>query len=199
MTYDPVFPKGNIPIPLFQQFLTNWSQLNSSFGTDHSPYTETDQANVGHHKFVRLYQVEPIAPVLAKPQSEIYSKNVAITGDVIRALFFAQKPDTGAQIERQLTDLTVVADPANTGSAGGTMNHFDTPWNMRIYYGLTNTFSGSAKEVIFTIPYSSIFFAGAMASTGAGDITVTAIEQPTKLVMRPNNAASINWFAFGRL
>lgn len=65
MTYNPNFPTASTPIPNFQQILTNWSQLNTQFGTDHAPLTEPEASKQGHHK--QVFYNEPLAAPVPVP------------------------------------------------------------------------------------------------------------------------------------
>lgn len=74
MTYNPNFPQSSTPIPQFQQILTNWSQINSQFGTDHAPLTEPQANKQGHHK--QVFYNEPIAsPTVSGTQAVSYTQS----------------------------------------------------------------------------------------------------------------------------
>lgn len=177
MTFDPNFPTSATRIPNFQQILTNWSKLNSLFGTDHAPYTETDVDKQGHHQFVRMYQVAG-DPTLAKPQSQCYTKDQAIPAtipapgvptDIRRALYFAEKPNTGPQIIRQLTDLPYVTATATTTGTNFVYRSYDTPWGWRILMGQLDGFTPGTKTFTLAVSFlSTIIYSGATSFGASG-------------------------------
>jgi hypothetical protein len=101
----------------------------------------------------------------------------------------------------QLTNLPIITG-ANPGTAGGSVNYIDTPWNMRMYFGQTNSFNGSNRTVVFPTPLSNYFFVTSVANTAAGNITTTALivgGVGGGLALGTSANASVNWSAFGRI
>lgn len=165
MTFDTNFPTNSTPIPQFNQILTNWSKLNTVYGTDHAPYTEPDQDKIGHHKFVQFYDVQP-DPTLASPQSRLYTK----TQGTDRKLFFAQKPNVAAQKLRQLTDLLGVTQTDVSGGTNFNYTVYDTPWGWRMHIGQADAFNLS-KNWNLTIGFvGGLIGAQATASGGASGV-----------------------------
>ncbi len=193
MTYNPNFPTASTPIPNFQQILTNWSQLNTQFGTDHAPLTEPQASNQGHHKLVRLYDVAA-DPTLSSPQSQVYSKPVTFGADTFRSLFFAQKPNTAAQIIRQLTDLSYTAGAVVSAATTLNFRVYDTPWGWRITTGQTAPFAGSRTfNGVSPGTLGAILYAGATGSGGGPVSTSISPNSPgaTDINVQASNSISV--------
>jgi len=103
----------------------------------------------------------------------------------------------------QMTNLPIVSvADGNPGSAGGTMNYIDTPWNLRIYFGKTAGLTTGHYLVTFSpAAYTTIILANGWASTAGGNVTVTGLEGAASLNIGITSSSSIavNWFSMGRI
>lgn len=158
MTFNPNFPTASTPIPQFQQILTNWSQLNTTFGTDHAPFTETVANNIGHHKFVTFYQVST-DPSQNFPFSKIYTKNVGASPNQFPSLYFSTKGETAPDRVFQLVDGSLTPS-SGSGVSGG----------LQIRSGQTNTNPVSFVSAFPTAAVSVVICASSMGS----QVNVTA-------------------------
>jgi hypothetical protein len=117
---------------------------------------------LGHHRKVIFPEGLTSDPNLAKGAgASLYTKKI---GDLLE-LFFQN--DASSSAVRQLTDLTV-ASQANLGTAGGTIYTISTPWNLVIYCGYTDYFTGS-RTVLFPTNLTSIYCNVGSADFGQSD------------------------------
>lgn len=176
---------GNDPSIDQQPMQTNFANINSYLGVDHT--TPGTNPGDGQHKQVTFHSNQA-APSIANGVSGIFANSA--TGS---QLFFQN-----AAALYQLTNLPVVTG-VNTGTAGGTLNYFDTPWNMRVYFGTTA--GGSGGTVLFTpiANYTTLYFANATCNDGNAHY-VSCGQFPSQLTLKSDIAvSSIVWFSFGRL
>lgn len=197
MTFDPSIPKPTDFLSTSQgNLLTNNQALDNSFNIDHTKFSDTTTHN-GQHQQVTLYQGRA-SPTLSFPASMLYTLTTGTTPNQFNDLWFSTDPETGSQKNFQITNLPIVSG-SNSGTAGGTLNYIDTPWNLRMYFGTTSSFSGSNRTVVFPVAFTILLFCTAVANTAAGNIIVTCLEQLATLNIGTNNNASVNWSAFGRI
>lgn len=142
--------KNNVPQPgdspatdSQPDFLENFSQLDSQYGTAGDHVAFSAGADNGLHKKIRLNGViaDPNEP---DPRASLYLKTIAANSE----LFF-ENFDVGAasNLVRQMTNLTITT-AANAGTAGGNISHVDTPWGLRVMWGTTNSFSGLQTVIV---------------------------------------------------
>lgn len=139
MTFNPSIPQAtDRPSRSQSDLLNNFTQLNTVFDVDHVTYNAA--ADRGEHTKITLNDV--IAdPGLADPKCSVYIKTVA--GD--SELFFEKYDNTAvANLVQQMTNL-VVTTAAAGGTVGGNISYIDTPWGLRLLWGLTNVFSGDRR------------------------------------------------------
>jgi hypothetical protein len=173
---------GNDPSIDQQPMQTNFANINSYLGVDHT--TPGTNPGDGQHNQV-TFHLNQAAPSIANGVSGLFSN--------MSQLFFQN-----AAALYQMTNLPIVTG-ANTGTAGGTLNYFDTPWNMRVYFGKTGGISGGT--VLFTpiANYTTLFFALATCNDGNAHYVSTG-QFPSQLTLKADaTVSSIVWFAIGRL
>jgi len=142
MSFNPNIPQASDDPSVSQgQILTNFTQLNNIFGTDHITYDAA--SDNGEHKQISLNAPLGADPGLADPKASVYTKTV--NGD--SELFYEKFNNAGAANQtRQMTNL-IRTTVANTGTAGGNITSTDTPWGLRLIWGLTNSFSGTQTVI----------------------------------------------------
>lgn len=196
MVYNPNIPAASdLQSNSQSQILANFSALDTTFAEDHSGFSAV--ANLGLHKQVTLYEAQS-TPTLAFPASMVYSVESGISPNRLIDLFFSTKGEGAAQANYQLTNLTLNTG-SNLGTAGGTLNYIDTPWNLRIYYGRTIAFSAASQTVLFPVPFSDYLFSTCVSVTGAGDVISTCQASTTQLALGTSASVAIDWSAVGRL
>lgn len=197
MTFDPNIPRPTDFLSTSQSnLLTNNQAIDASFNVDHTKFSDTTTHN-GQHQQVTLYEGR-LSPVLSFPASMLYTLTSGITPNQANSLWFSTTPETGSQSNFQLTNLNIVSG-SNTGTAGGNLNYIDTPWNLRLYFGTTASFSSNNRTVIFPTAFSTILFSTATANNAAGTTIVTCLQQLSTLNLGTSNNSSVNWSAIGRL
>ena len=176
---------GNNPSVDQQPMQTNFANINSYLSIDHT--TPGTNPGDGQHNQV-TFHLNQAAPSIANGVSGLFAN---LSGGSSQ-LFFQN-----AIKLFQMTNLAATTG-ANPGTAGGTLNFFDTPWNIRIYYGQTaGTTSGGS--VIFPLAYTTLYFASAVVNDPNAHY-VTCQQFPNILNLKPDSTvAFIVWFAFGRL
>jgi len=124
------------------QFLENFAQLDSQFGTAGDHVALTAVSDNGLHKQVRLNGI--IAdPGLADPRASLYLKTVSGNSE----LFFENFNVAGAaNVQRQMTNLTATL-------AGG-LRTISTPWGYKMTFGsvVVNT---AATAVTFPVAFTT--------------------------------------------
>ena len=159
MTFNPNIPQSGDKISQSQsQILTNFSQSNTLFGTDHVTFNDAATADRGKHNKTTLIE-QSVDPATAANEMAIYTKAVSAVTQL-----FARGESSGTIT--QLSNLTVNST-ANAGTAGGTIRHFDTIWNLRFLMGTTNAFSGTGT-VTYPSVFSSVF--GFVATANDGNV-----------------------------
>lgn len=79
MTYNPNIPQvGDDPSQSQGQILTNFSEINTRFGTDHVQFNDATPADRGEHLQVTLNTFKA-DPTLSYPKSQIYTKVHGLT------------------------------------------------------------------------------------------------------------------------
>lgn len=179
------------------KLVTNTNGADDSFGVDHFQFSDTS-ANNGFHKKVTLAQVAA-DPAQAFPEALVYTKNLGITPNRLTELFFSSKPETGADIVKQLTgDLTTQS--VNGGTAGGSIFRTVTPWGLTIYSGQTNAFNSNSKTVVFPVSLNVIWGSSAVSnsvSSGGTLNLVTCIQSNAGLNLGNTANFAVNWIAIG--
>ncbi len=142
MTYRVGIPQSaDRPSDSQSQIADNFTQLNSIFGQEHVEFNAT--LDNGEHKKVTLNAPLGSDPGLADPKASLYTKTVS--GD--SELFFEKFDNAAtANLVSQMTNLPIV-NFVNTGTAGGNGDFIDTPFGIRIIWGLTASFSGSRTVI----------------------------------------------------
>jgi hypothetical protein len=177
---------GNNPSndqPLMQQ---NFLNINGFLGVDLTGPGTGSAGQAGQHNQVR-FSLNQAAPSLANAVCELFAN----VGPSLSELWFANGTKTW-----QMTDLQFVTG-VNGGSAGGSLNYFDTPWNIRFYYGFTNPFLG-AGTVNFPSSYSTLIVSLAVPD----DPSVQAFSCqgfPGSLTLHTQNSTQLRWLALGRI
>lgn len=186
-------PQANDNLDFSQgQLLSNNAGLDTVFAIDHTLFSDST-ANKGFHKKVTLYQVAS-DPAQTFPSSLIYSKNVGSTPNRVTNLYFSSKPETGADVVKQLTG-SIITESGNDGQ-GGTYNLFQTPWNFKIFTGQTASFSGSRT---FTLSGASNFgatiYTAQASAFGAGPIStsITPTTNAKTMNIQTSNSAPVYW------
>lgn len=200
-TYNPNFPVDGFPLDNFEPFVQNWNSLNNTFAIDHTLFSDPNDVTKGHHKKVLLNDVQP-DPTLSVPQSQVYSKAQPVSiifppsADTYRALFFAQKPTTGSQIVRQLTDLPHVNGTSVDTGITLTFRIYDTPWGWRIMFGNVNPgFSGSRNFTLSQPSLGLILVTSGSYAGGNGQLSVSATANSGAITVFSSAAIGANIMA----
>lgn len=143
MSYVIIPEATDDPAVSQSQLKTNFTALNTIFGEDHVELVAS--ADNGEHTKVTFNDVLAAAPNLGTPKASLFPM---ADSDGTTQLFFENFDTlTTANILRQMTNLPSVAY-ANGGTAGGSGNYIDTPWGFRVFWLLTNSFSGNRTIVL---------------------------------------------------
>jgi len=190
LTYLPGIPNaGDRPSQSQGQLLTNFTALNTVFGVDHLAFNAVDG---GEHTQVTFNNI--IAdPGLAAPKASLYTKTVAADSQ----LFFENFDVGGAvNVIRQMTNLTLNAF-VNGGTALGNGQYIDTPWGLRIIWGITAAFSGN-RTVICPAGTLSTLAAQATAHDAGSPTNGIVGTGATTLTIGNPNVVSVNYLMLGR-
>ena len=194
MVFNPNIPTPSEKLSASQPvLLTNNADLDASFLKDHTLFSDAT-ANNGFHKQVTLYQVA-VDPAQTFPSAKIYTKNSGVTPNQDTNLFFSYKPETGADIVRQLTGALTTSS-ANVGTAGGTIYRSILPFGITVYSGTTSAFSGSSRTVTFPVALSAVYGSSAVANNGSA-VAVSCLQNTTGLAIGTTNNVSVNWIVWG--
>lgn len=162
MTYNPNIPDAAQFIDeTTSQIETNFAQANTIMGIDHVEFDNATVANRGKHKAIRLLE-QGGDPGTVADEMALYVKAVGGTSQL-----FIQ--GEGSTPIRQITNLSITS-PGNTGTAAGTLNYIDTPFGIRMLWGLTNSFSPSGT-VIMPAGTSTILSYTALANNASNAVT----------------------------
>ncbi len=187
-TYNFGIPDGpNDPADDQPRMKTNFQSISDLIDVDHVGF---NVATAGQHDQIS-FALNQAAPAAGAANSVLYTNLVSS----ISELFFrnSRKSDI------QLTDL-VINDVGNGGSAGGTQFVIDTPWNVRILCGLTNTISsGSSKDVTYPTSFTTIYTALATSNdTNAHYVSAQTVTNGT-LRIKTDAAIKVSWLVIGRV
>jgi hypothetical protein len=165
MTYNPNIPMPTDNLSVSQgQMLTNFTQLNTQFGVDHTPFRNGGVNGDGFHKQVSFSQARS-SPVLAGTNSMVYPKTVS----GVVELFFANAAKD------------VLLSPSATVTSGG-VKGVKLPSGIIVNYasslqvfssgGTTNTFAVAytAAPAVIAIPEGS---GAAAVGLSVGSVTTT--------------------------
>lgn len=145
-TYYRDQPDANDDLEVSQPYLEgNTNAADDAFSVDHAAFSDTS-GNRGLHKKVTLYAYQS-DPSLAYPTGEIYTKSNGSAPNRIPNLYYAYKPETNSQIIVPLAGNNII-ETGTTSPIGGTYNLFQTPWGVKIFCGLTNSFAGTRTLTI---------------------------------------------------
>lgn len=109
MTYNPSIPQSTDLLSQSQgQILTNFTQANTLFSTDHVAFT--DNTNGGEHKKV-LFNNIASDPALTSPKTQLYTKasTNATVNDRFNDLYYSQRNVTGTSNVLQMTGGGITA------------------------------------------------------------------------------------------
>lgn len=169
------------------QLLENFAQLNSIFGIDHVQLTEA--TNSGNHRKVTIEDVST-DPAQSFPASQVYTKHTGANPNRTTELFFSSKLETGADIVRQLTGLSVMVSGLNRG--------IKTPWGLTFCWGTRSKVNPDL--VTFAIPFNgepqSVVVAPDTALT-ATHFASYSNKTPTTVLIRSNKIINVGYFAIG--
>jgi len=137
-TYTDNIPQPTDIISVSQgQILDNFSQLDTSFGIDHTAFSVG--TNIGYHKKVTLQAPLGSDPGKASPIADLYTKTVAGASQ----LFF-QNGALAANVSQLTGNLT-------SGTSGGNTHYtVVTPWGIIFTFGLCNTSQGGTANTFAT-------------------------------------------------
>lgn len=142
--YQPNIPTGTVPLD--QDYLNvqgNFQQLDTSFGVDHFPFSNTT-GNNGYHGAVHLSQ-QSVVPTPVSTSGEIYSKIATqIISDT--ALFY----QTGTGINVQMT--------MNVLPLAGANGYTFLPGGLLMQWGVVTLGGGSNQSGTVTFATSNIAF-----------------------------------------
>lgn len=189
--YNNNIPLANNIISASQaDILNNFASLDQQFNVNHLPFTTTSP-QFGYHTLIN-FQSNVSDPNLIAPLASFYPKLVS----GVLELFYQNNNTSGDVVQMTNLPITTVA---NGGTAGGNISFIDTPWDLRIYTGLTNTLTNGDFTVVFPTAFTTILCAQATPSNKT-TIAPGILAATTELTISTTNAATtINWFAFGRL
>jgi hypothetical protein len=200
MTFNPDIPQSTDDISQSQgEILTNFDQLNKIFGSnagalqvgDHIAFNDATTANRGKHAKARLIE-QAADPATAANERALYTKDVGGATELFTR-------DEASGTPRQMTNLPRIS-PGNTGTAGGTLTYIDTPFYIRMIWGLTNPFSGN-RTVITPAGSGSILTYTAIANNASTTVPsvnvtgaiVTTAGPPDTLTIYTNASMSVRW------
>jgi len=171
MPYDTSVPAtGHVPAQDYQAMQQNYAQIQTSFSVNHVPLA-TGGATEGYHSKVNL--AGPLTdPTLSATYGQIYEKSQTVGSDTYYPLFYAMKPQTAAQIVRQLTDLSITTN-SNSPNGGDTQYSVVTPWGLRFTFGNVQVNGGGSQAVGFVqnfggTPYVALTSARLTGALGTG-------------------------------
>lgn len=171
--------------PLMQ---ANFANIESFLDVDHQ---DAGTVGAGNHKQIR-FSINQAAPALTNAVSELFANLSAGKSE----LFFHNATQTF-----QLTDLAITT-AANTGTAGGTISYFDTPWNMRFWFGQTAVIPiGGTRTVLFLVNFSFWPFTVATLSGGSvGSVAISKVSStPGQLSISTSVNSIVDWFTITKL
>jgi len=118
MTYNPSIPQPTDLISVSQgQILTNFTQLNTQFGIDHTAFNPGSGNGDGFHKKVTYNVPQSVDPTPAGVASVLYTKSVSGLGQ----LFFAN-----SSVVTRLTGATTTGTSGSTFLPGGIIMKWGT-------------------------------------------------------------------------
>lgn len=189
MTFNPSIPRStDRPSTSQGQILTNFSQTKTVFGQDHVEFDNSTASDRGKHKKNTFVQQSGDQVTAANEMAQ-YVKDVGGAAEL-----FLRRESNGTVLQQ--SNLTVTS-AANGGSAGGTINFFDTSWNFRFLMGQTNAFSGTGT-VVFPTPFTTVF--AFLATANDGNVQrISAQSSATTLTLHTESSVSVSYFVIGRL
>ena len=113
MTYNPSIPQStDIPSQSQSQLLTNFTQLNTVFSTNHVAFNNATVANRGKHNDVSLLQ-QAIEPAAVANEGQLYTKGVAGV------------PAPTYRIQAGIYSVPLVINAGDFATINGTANTYD--------------------------------------------------------------------------
>lgn len=147
MTYNANIPQSTNLVSNSQaQLLENFSQLNTQFGIDHTPFNNAGSNGDGFHKKVTLKLVTD--PAAATSEDILYNKQVTYTGPTTRNELFMRQSSADGSAVIQLTDLYQAISTATTGSTF-------LPGGLVLKWGQFSIASGSSGSANFVSRFNS--------------------------------------------
>lgn len=190
MTFNAAIPQSSDDPSVSQgQILTNFSELDTVFDVDHVPFTSGVGAGGGRHDRVVFNNVAA-APGLASPVSSLFT---AADGAGVTQLFF-ENDTLGANIQRQMTNLTL----ATSVVAGGTQYTTMSPWGLRFIFGEA-TITAAGTVITFTTPFPNAILLANISAIDPNPHALTISSRlPTSITARTDSGThSIYYLAIG--
>lgn len=192
--YQPGIPTGTVP--LNQDYLNiknNFTQLNTTFGTDHTTVSDTSAEN-GYHKSVHLVPQSP--PIALAGYGQLYSQTVNDLYNTDQEL----KWKTGNGLDIQLTSNFL---PILAAASGTTF----LPGGLVIQWGFQSTLSNITFPIPFKTECYGIWFTyqKATALPTSAAITVVVVSLSTTACGISPNVTGVStsqigmyWIAIGK-
>jgi len=186
MTFTPGIPLAtDKPSISRAQINTNFTQLNTVFNEDHITFNAT--TGRGEHQKITFNSVVA-DPGLGDPKASLYIKS---DGTDSQLFFENYNNTTGANVQRQLSNLTVTSAGTNYG--------YTTPWGQIYNWGsftCATTDTTVTYAVAFSAPPQTIQLT-AVSDNGARNAVVRVSNAATAVCRATNNGLTIYYFAIG--
>jgi hypothetical protein len=172
------------------QFLENFQQLDTQFGFDHIAFSAG--ADNGEHVKVTFNDVSA-DPGLASPKASCYTK--ADAGGSTQLFYENFDVVAGANVRRQLTNLTVTQAGTNYG--------ITTPWGLIQNWGSITSNANTPVAATFAVPFTSSVHSitvSAVSDNGTGRSAVVSsgsVGLNTFSVRSTNGGMLVYYYAIG--
>ena len=195
MSYQPGIPTGTVPLD--EDYLNvqgNFQQLDTSFGVDHIPFSQTPQN--GYHKAIHLVEQSTPASVLGTGEIYCTSFNDGIATD---STFYLQTA-LGKVMQMTRNFVPIAANNGYTFLAGGLILQWGTISATSSNPTVTFTSAGNIAfpNAIFNVQVTRQHSPSSPGSTFGYWVSTSGLSQTGfTIVNNDGHTWSYNWMALG--